>query len=203
MRRHLFALVAVIAIAACSSPPAPTASPSATLVESSTPSSVASPTPTPTASAIPSSSLPSALVTEQVGRLSVTHPLAWHVIDGPMVVPNRPVPLFYLSDAPLTVGPCPTPDPTTGAFPACPMPLSALPAGGVLVVFSPNPGFMEGVPPLITVEAPDTSCRAVGGEAQVYSAAAGMVVIACLRGPDLPTHEAEVRGVINLLKLAS
>ena len=61
---------------------------------------------------------------------------------------------------------------------------------------------MEGVPPLITVDAPDASCRAVGGEALVFSATAGVVINACLRGPDLTTHEAQNRAVINSLKLA-
>jgi hypothetical protein len=43
----------------------------------------------PPASAIPSASQPSGLVTEQVGRLSVTHPVAWHVFLGPPVVECR------------------------------------------------------------------------------------------------------------------
>ena len=89
MRRHLFALVAVIAVAACSTVPVPTASPTATPVESPTLSPVASPAPMPPASAIPSASQPSGLVTEQVGRLSVTHPVAWHVFLGPPVVECR------------------------------------------------------------------------------------------------------------------
>jgi len=141
--------------------------------------------------------------TEQVGLLTVTHPAAWRVVAGPESVPNRPVPLFYLSAVPLTVRPCPTPDPKTGTFQGCPEPLAALPAGGVLVTFSPNfGGLLEANPPLITVGGPDASCRAVGADAQVYSATAGTVVTACLRGPDLAANEAEVRVVINSLKRA-
>lgn len=141
--------------------------------------------------------------TEQVGLLTVTHPAAWRVVAGPESVPNRPVPLFYLSDVPLTVRPCPAPDPKTGAFQGCPEPVAALPAGGVLVTFSPNFGsLLETNPPLITVGAPDASCLAVGADAQVYSATAGTVVTACLRGPDLAANEAEVRVVISSLKRA-
>jgi hypothetical protein len=127
------------------------------------------------------------------------------VVADPSVPPffYTDAPLFYLSDAPLTVGPCPMLNPTTHVLPGCPTPLASLPAGGVVIAFSPNPGYAEGVPPLITVEAPDASCRAVGGEALVFSATTGVVVNACLRGPDLTAHEGEVRAVINSLKLAA
>jgi hypothetical protein len=141
------------------------------------------------------------LITEQVGRLTVTHPVAWQVVAGPKAVPGLSVPLFYLSNVPLAVGPCPTPAPKSGVlFSGCPEPLSALPADGVLVTFSPNSGgLFEGIPPQITVGAPEASCRAIGAEAQVYSATAGTVVIACLRGPDLSPGEAAIRSVIASL----
>lgn len=187
MRRHLVALVAVIAVVACNIAPVPTAAPRPI----ATP--VASPVATPTA----------ALITEQVGLLTVTHPVAWRVVAGPKAVPNRPVPLFYLSDAPLAVGPCPTPDPKSGEFQGCPDPLSALPAGGVLVTVDPNLGFAALNPPQVSVEVATGSCRALGGAAQVWSVVGGAVVSACLRGPDLAAREAEVRGVIASLEPGS
>jgi hypothetical protein len=187
MRLHLMVLTAAIAVAACSSPPLPTASPIATT------SPVASPTPSPSSS----------IITEQVGLLTVTHPAAWRVVPGPTAVPNRPVPLFYLSDAPLTVGPCPAPDPTTGEFQGCPEPLSELPLGAVLVTVSPNLGLPSLNPPRVGVRAADGPCRALGGETQIFSVVGGVVVTACLRGPEIAAHEAEVRGVIASLKPAS
>jgi hypothetical protein len=227
MRRHLLVVAAVIAVAAFLAAlliavlgATPVVSPTQTPTTATTPSPTTATTPNPPPTA--------ALITEQVGRLTVTHPVAWRMVAGPKAVPNLLVPLFYLSDVPLAVGPCPTPDPKTGAlfqgcpeplavgpcptpdpktgalFQGCPEPLSALPADGVLVTISPNfGGVFEGIPPLITVDSPDASCRAVGGEAQIDSATAGTVVIACLRGPDLSSHEAEVRGVIASLKPAS
>ena len=196
MRRHLVALVAaVIAVAACNSTPVPTAAPSPV----STP--VASPASTPATT--PSPSPTAALITEQVGLLTVTHPVAWRLVAGPKAVPNRPVPLFYLSDAPLAVGPCPTPDPKSGEFQGCPDPLSALPAGGVLVTVAPNLGLPAMNPPQVSVQVADGPCRALGGAAQMWSVVGGAVVTACLRGPDLATREAEVRGVIASLKPAS
>jgi hypothetical protein len=204
MRRHLLVVAAVIAVAAFLAAlliavlgATPVVSPTQTPTTATTPSPTTATTPNPPPTA--------ALITEQVGRLTVTHPVAWRVVAGPKAVPNLLVPLFYLSDVPLAVGPCPTPDPKTGAlFQGCPEPLSALPADGVLVTISPNfGGLFEGIPPLITVGEPDASCRAVGADAQVYSATVGTVVTACLRGPDLSSHEAEVRGVINSLKPAA
>ena len=125
------------------------------------------------------------------------------VTAGPKAVPNRPVSLFYLSDAPLAVGPCPTPDPKSGEFQGCPDPLSALPADRVLVTVDPNLGFPAMNPPPVRVEAATGSCRALGGAAQMWSVVGGAVVSACLRGPDLVAHEADVRGIIASLKPAS
>ena len=194
MRRHLAALAA-IAVAACNSTPVPTAAPSpvSTPVAIATLAPAITPNPSPTA----------ALITEQVGLLTVTHPIAWRLVPGPRAVPNRPVPLFYLSDAPLAVGPCPTPDPKSGEFQGCPDPLSALPAGGVLVTVDPNLGLPAMNPPQVSVQVADGPCRALGGAAQMWSVVGGAVVTACLRGPDLATREAEVRGVIASLKPAS
>ncbi len=196
MRLRLIVLTAAIAVAACSSPPLPTASPIPPLPTASpipTASPVASPTPSPTTS----------IITEQVGLLTVTHPAAWRVVPGPtaVAVANRPLPLFYLSDVPLTVGPCPTPDSTTGdEFQGCPEPLCALPRGAVLVTVTPNLGLPALNPPEVGVGAADGPCRALGGATQISSVVGGVVVTACLRGPDIAAHEAEVRGIIASLK---
>jgi hypothetical protein len=205
MRRYLIAVAVLIAVAACNSTLVPTAAPSptATPVASPTLAPATATTPNPAASTTPNPSAAGAVITEQVGDLRATHPVAWRVVAGPVAVANRPVPLFYLSDAPLTVGLCPTPDPKTGEFKACPQPLSVLPAGGVLMAFSPNVGVLEVIPPRISLGSPEPPCRAVGGDAQMHSVAAGTVVSACLRGPDLTSHEAQVRAVIASLRRSS
>jgi len=201
MHRHLIVLAAVIAVAACNSTPIPTANPNPS------PSGIASPIPSPTPSASPiaspSQSPTVSVITEQVGLLTVTHPVAWRLVAGPKEFPNRPVPLFYLSDAPLTVGPCPTPDPKSGEFQACPEPLAALPSGGVLVTVNPNLGLLAMNPPQVTVETATEPCHAIGGDAEMWSVVGGTVLTACLRGPDLAAHEAEVRAVIASLKPAA
>lgn len=198
MHRNLIVLTAVIAIAACNSTPIPTPSPTPS------PSSPASPIPSPTPSASliasPSQSPTASMITEQVGLLTVTHPVAWRLVAGPKDIPGRPVPLFHLSDAPLTVVPCPTPDPKSGEFQDCPEPLTALPSGGVLVTVSPNLGLLAMNPPQVTFENKTKACQAIGGEAEMWSVVGGTVLTACLRGPDLAAHEAEVRSVSASLK---
>jgi putative hemolysin len=200
MHRNLIVLTAVIAVAACNSTPIPTASPNPS------PSGIASPLPSPTPSASPiaspSQSPTASVITEQAGLLTVTHPVAWRLVAGPKEIPNRPIPLFYLSDAPLTVGPCPTPE-KSGAFRACPEPLAALPPGAVLVTVTPNLGLPAMNPPQVTVKVATESCQAIGGDAEMWSVVGGTVVSACLRGPDLAAHEAEVRTVIASLKPAA
>src|SRR4051812_4241604 len=58
-------------------------------------------------------------VTEQLGRLRVTHPLAWTSVAGPGPVTGRGlVPQFYLTNSTLTVT-C-SPPPSGGAFEGCP-----------------------------------------------------------------------------------
>src|SRR6476619_7613627 len=167
MRRNLAAFAAVIAIAACSSTPIPAASPNPSSSSSSPP--IPSPIPSPSASPVapPSQSPSVSVITEQVGLLTVTHPVAWRLVAGPKGIPGRPVPLFYLSDAPLTVGPCPTPDPTGGEFQGCPAPLAVLPSGGVLITVVPNLGLPARNPPEIGVSAATRPCRAIGGEAEM------------------------------------
>jgi hypothetical protein len=197
MRRNLVGFAAVIAIAACNNTPIPTVS------SNPSPSGIASPTPSAPPSASPSQSPTVSVITEQVGLLTVTHPVAWRLVAGPKEIPNRPIPLFYLSDAPLTVGPCPTPDPKSGEFQGCPEPLAALPPGGVLVTVNPNLGLPAMNPPQVTFENKTKPCHAIGGEAEMWSVVGGTVLTACLRGPDLAAHEAEVRAVIASLKPAA
>jgi hypothetical protein len=159
--------------------------------------------PSPSPIATPTPSLSAALITESIGRLTVTHPVAWRLVPGPVAVPERPVPLFYLSDAPLAVGPCPTPDPTSGEFRACPPPLTALPPDGVLITFDPNLGLAELVPPRVDVVAVEGACRSIGADAEMRSVAGGTVVTACLSGPDLAALEAGVRVVVDSLNPTS
>jgi hypothetical protein len=202
MRRHLLVAAAVIAVAACNTTPLPTAAPSptATPVVSPTQTPTTATTPSPTTATPPNPPPTASVITEQVGLLTVTHPVAWRLVAGPKDIPGRPVPLFYLSNAPLTVGPCPTPDPKSGEFQGCPEPLAALPSGGVLVTVNPNLGLPAMNPPQVTFENKTKACQAIGGEAEMWSVVGGTVLTACLRGPDLAAQEAEVRAVIASLK---
>ena len=138
--RPFLAAFALIAVAACGSPPAPGISPTPAL----------SPAPPAAATVHPCRfpALPG--TTEQVGLLTITHPIAWQVVLGPKGVVGRSVPLFYVSNAPLVVGACPTPA-RNGMPPDCPAPVTALAAGSVLITVNPNPG-----PGAI---APDGRCR--------------------------------------------
>jgi hypothetical protein len=200
MHRNLIVLTAVIAIAACNSTPISTASPKPS---PSSASPIPSPTPSASPSATPSQTPTVSVITEQVGLLTVTHPVAWRLVAGPKDIPGLPIPLFYLSDAPLTVGPCATPDPQSGEFQGCPEPLAALPSGGVLVTVDPNLGLPAVNPPQIAVRTATKPCHAIGGEAEMWSVVGGTVLRACLRGPDLAAHEAQVRAVIASLKPAA
>ena len=201
MRRNLAALAAMIAVAACNSTAIPTVSPKPF------PSGLASPITLPTASEsrspAPSRAPTGSVITEQVGHLTVTHPVAWRLVAGPRDIPGRPVPLFYLSDAPLTVVPCPTPDPKSGEFQGCPEPLAALPSGGVLITVDPNLGLPTMNPPQVGLGTATKPCKAIGGDAEMGSVVSGTVLSACLRGPELAAHEAEVRSVIASLKPAA
>jgi hypothetical protein len=208
MRRNLVVLAAVIAIGACTSTPIPTARPSSSpapvpLITPPLPraSPTATPAPAPTATPTPAPTATS--ITELVGRLTVTHPVAWRVVPGPDPIAGRPVPLFYLSDVRLTVGPCPTPNPKSGVFHACPEPLAELPSGGVLVTVVPNLGLPAMNPPQVSVGAATAQCRAIRGDAEMASVVGGTVLTACLRGPGLAAHEAEVRAVVASLGPAS
>jgi hypothetical protein len=207
VRRFLVVFAAVIAVAACTSPPIPTASPvpSPGLASPNMSPPPPSPAITPTRSRAitPTPSPAATVITEQIGLLTVTHPVAWRVVPGPDQVANRPVPLFYLSDVPLTVTPCPTPNSKSGEFHACPEPLAALPSGGVLVTVVPNLGLPAMDPPRVGVEAATGPCHAIGGDAEMHSVVGGTVLTACLRGPDLAAHKAQVRAVIASLKPAS
>ena len=200
MHRHLIVLVALIAVAACDSAPIPIAA-SASPSPSRPAPPVLSPTPSASPIAASSQSPTASVITERVGRVTVTHPDAWRLVGGPKAIPGRPVPLFYLSDAPLDVDACPTPNATSGDFQGCPEPLAALPLGGVLVTVDPNLGIVALNPPQVSVKTATKPCHAIGGEAEMWSVVGGVVLTACLRGPRLAAHEGDVRAVIASLTL--
>jgi hypothetical protein len=145
-----------------------------------------------------------ATVTEQLARLRVTHPVAWTSVAGPgPVAGGGLVPQFYLTNTTLTVI-CPPP-PSPGPFAGCPAPIGALPAGGVLVTVSDAGNMLELMPPEVSA-GPATDdwmgpCHSIGGERQVVSVLNGMVVSACLRGPNLDAAEAAARALIASLAL--
>jgi hypothetical protein len=141
-------------------------------------------------------------VTEQLGRLQVTHPVSWKAVAGPRPVAGGVVPQFYLTNTTLTVS-CPTP--SGGLFDGCPAPITTLPTGGVLVTVSDAASLNEPLPPDIVAGSPTDDwtgpCRSIGGERQIRSVRDGVVVSACLRGPNLDEAEAAIRAMIASLAL--
>ena len=91
----------------------------------------------------------------------------------------------------------------SGEFQGCPEPLAVHPSGGVLVTVDPNLGLPAMNPPHVAVRTATKPCDAIGGDAEMWSAVGGTVLRACLRGPDLAAHEAEIRAVIASLKPAA
>jgi hypothetical protein len=187
--RRLLILAAALAIASCSTTPTPSTS------SAPEPTTIVSPLPTssPAAAAVPS---PAALITDHIGRLTISHPAVWSLVPGPAPVSGGLVPLFYLSNKPLDVRPCPTANPTTHAFDGCPAPLAHLSPGDVLVTVIPNGGLAAMLPPQVFVQAPTDACIALGSDAQVFSVVGGVVVTGCIRGPDEATSEAELKAMI-------
>lgn len=143
-----------------------------------------------------------ALVTDRVGRVSITHPASWALVAGPPPGAFGYVPLGYLSSIPLNVGPCPTPEPSA-LFDGCPFPVTSLAPNGVVVTIEPNGGLAEESPPAVTTKAAEGTCLAAGGEREVFSVVGGIVLTACLRGPSLDAEEAQVRAAIGSISDAS
>jgi hypothetical protein len=148
---------------------------------------------------------PAATVTEQLAGLRVTHPTAWTAVAGPgPVAGGGLVPRFYLTNTALKVA-CSAP-PSGGLFEGCPAPVETLPPGGVLVTVSDAGNLNEPLPPEVTAGAPTDDwpgpCRSIGGERQVSSVLDGVIVSACLRGPNLDASEAAVRAMIASLTAA-
>jgi hypothetical protein len=143
-------------------------------------------------------------VTEQLAGLRVTHPVAWTSVAGPgPVADGGLVPQFYLTNTTLTVA-CPSPA-SGGLFEGCPAPIAALPAGGVLVTVSDAGNMLELMPPEVNAGPPTDDwtgpCHSIGGERQVVSVLDGVVVSACLRGPNLDAAETAARTMIASLAL--
>jgi hypothetical protein len=187
MRPVALILLAAGLLAGCATTP----SPSPALI----PSPALTPSPVPTITPAPSPTS-GALVTDHVGRFSITHPASWTLTSGPEAIAGRSVPLFYLSNIALTVPSCPTPNPSTHEFTGCPAPVDRLPDDGVLVTVSPNLGLPAQLPPMVSVGAADDGCRAIGGTQQVFSVVGAIVVTGCLRGPDVSTSTAELQVAI-------
>jgi hypothetical protein len=144
-----------------------------------------------------------ATVTEQLAWLRVSHPIAWTSVAGPgPVAGGGLVPQFYLTNTTLTVI---CPPPPSGLFEGCPAPIAALPAGGVLVTVSDAGNLADRMPPEVNAGPPTDDwpgpCRSIGGERQIVSVLDGVVVSACLRGPNLDAAETAARAMIASLAL--
>ena len=143
--------------------------------------------------------------TEHLAWLRVSHPIAWTAVARPGAMAGAGlVPQFYLTNTTLTII-CPPP-PSGGLFDGCPAPIAMLPTGGVLVTVSDAGDLAEVVPPEVDAGPPTDDwsgpCRSIGGERQVVSVLDGVVVSACLRGPNIDAAEAAVRAMIASIELA-
>jgi hypothetical protein len=204
MPRVGIAIVMLLAmLAACATPPAP----SITGVPGTT---------APTFSAVmPSSSS----VADHAGGIAFDRPANWVRWLPNMHDPITDGPMLYLSTDPLqptcAVLPSGPPNPADVQGRACDWPLTTLSPGGVLVtwwndrILSPIPSpdeplTINGGSSGIRVERPGT-CAAIGSDETVEAAIplagspgwTNLVVIACLRGPDVASAETQLREMLR------
>jgi hypothetical protein len=190
--------------------PAPTATPGSIVPPP--------PTPTPTPPASPSeSALGATMVADSANGVSFERPADWTRWRPNEHNPINDGPLIYLSTDPLlpacATAPSATPNPPDSRGRACDWPLVALSPNGVLVtwlttrILAPLPSVGEG----LVMNGETTRlmferrgpCAEIGGDETVSvlvpigqpTPASYIAVVACLRGPDLATSEAQLRAM--------
>lgn len=207
-RQARAALVVTIVLAGCSgggaSPPPTASAPAPTARGSSSAAPTATPAP-PTPVPEPSASLPP-MVRVSFPNYEGEVPEGWTVTEVPTTDAADPTALFYLSNVALASTPCPRDDQLGAGPAACPRPVPALPAGGVIIAVSPpHEDILIGptAPPAIWGP-PAAWCSAIGGE----EGAIGVIrtwdrVEVCLKGPSLPAVEALARAIVATLRYVS
>jgi hypothetical protein len=203
-RPFLLLAIAAASLAACA--PAPTTTPTETLLRTASPTDAPSDSPSLTTT-----------VTDAANGISFERPAHWTrwqpnehnaINDGPLI---------YLSTDPLLAACATAPDATANPPDtqgrACAWPLTSLSANGVFVnwlttrILDPRPSVgeviaMNGESARLQTERPG-SCAKVGADETISvwvptgpTPLSNVWVVACLRGPDLATGEAQLRAML-------
>lgn len=204
--RHVLLLaIAAAWLVACA--PAPTTTPTNTLLQT------ASPTNAPSDSASVATT-----VTDAANGISFERPATWTRWQPNQHNPINDGPLIYLSTDPLlpacATAPNATANPPDAQGRACAWPLASLSANGVFVnwltsrILAPRPSAgeaiaMNGGTARLQTERPG-SCAVIGADETISvwvpigqpTALSNVWVVACLRGPDLATAEAQLRAML-------
>ncbi len=225
-RRAVAAVLVVGAfLAACATPPQPTAIkavPSTTIAPTAspvgTPASLPRATATPAASTTPAPSSIGDLVADGAAGVLFDRPAAWVRWQPNRFWPTSGGPLIYLSTEPklpsCAVEPTASPNPPDARGRACDWPIRSLSPGGVLVTWSSTrpplwlpkagePITVNGERTYLTVERPGR-CADIGGDETIWTRIpqgqrgrmSDLDLMVCLRGPGLETTEAAVRAML-------
>lgn len=214
-RCSLLLVVVAAWLAACG--PAPTTTPTGTPSPTASPTGTLAPTASP--SDTPSVSPPAATtVTDGANGISFERPANWTRSQPNEHMPWVGGPLIYLSTDPLlptcATFPEASPNPPDAQGMACAWPLTSLSANGVFVswvngrILTPLPSTgeviaMNGETARIQIERPGY-CAQIGADETIIvgvpigqpTPLSNTSVIACLRGPDLATAEAQARAML-------
>jgi len=184
----------------------------------------ASLTPTPSSNSLPAPPSAAPVVNDAANGISFARPASWTRWLPNAHDPITDGPLIYLSTDPLlptcATTPQATPNPADAQGRACGWPLEELAPNGVLVtwlttrILAPLPSAgdpveVNGATGRLQTEKPG-SCSAVGasetlevlvpiGQPKPWS---NIDVLACLRGPDVATSEAQVRAMLASAKVS-
>jgi hypothetical protein len=183
-----------------------------------------SPTPTPSSTSLTAPPSDAAVVTDAANGISFARPASWTRWLPNAHNPINDGPLIYLSTDPLVptcaTTPQTTPNPADARGRACDWPLGELAPNGVVVtwlttrILAPLPSAgdpveVNGATGRLQIEKPG-SCSAVVADETLYVLVpigqpkpwSNIAVLACLRGPDLATSEAQVRAMLASAKVS-
>ena len=182
-----------------------------------------SPTPTPSSTSLTAPPSDAAVVSDAAEGISFARPASWTRWLPNAHNPINDGPLIYLSTGPLepscATTPQTTPNPADARGRACDWPLGKLAPNGVVVtwlttrILAPLPSAgdpveVNGAIGRLQIEKPG-SCSGVVADETLYVLVpigqpkpwSNIAVLACLRGPDLATSEAQVRAMLASAKV--
>jgi hypothetical protein len=205
MRRVLVLAIAAAWLVACA--PVPTTTPTDTLQQTASPTDAPSDSPSVATT-----------VTDAANGISFERPAHWMRWEPNQHSAINDGPLIYLSTDPLlpacATAPNATANPPDAQGRACSWPLTSLSANGVFVnwlttrILDPRPSTgeviaMDGETTRLQTERPG-SCGKIGADETISvwvprgqpTPLSNVWVVACLRGPDLATGEAQLRAML-------